>query len=218
MYKNILFDVDGTLTDPVLGITNSAMYALSKFGINVSDRTELYKFIGPPLKDSFKNFYGFSEEDSVLAVKYFREVYNVTGLFENEVYEGIPEALAKLKEAGCRLIVATCKPEPIAKSVLEHFGLDKYFEFLAGSTFDGKRIEKADVVAHALTSCGITTPEDIENTIMVGDRSHDILGAAANNLDTIAVLYGYGSMKEFQECDAAYIVSTPDGICNICLN
>ena len=146
MLKYIFFDLDGTLTDPGIGITNSVMYALNKFGIDVADRTSLYNFIGPPLLYSFQTFYGFSEADSAKAVQYYREYFRVTGLYENEVYAGIPELLTELKSRGYKLVLATSKPEEFAVEILKHFNLYDYFDFAAGATMDSTRSKKADVI------------------------------------------------------------------------
>lgn len=209
MYKYLLFDLDGTLTDPGLGITNSVMYALEKFDIKVEDRTTLYKFIGPPLRDSFETFYGFSGEKSELAVQYYREYYKEQGLYENEVYEGIVDLLMQLKEQGKSLIVATSKPENFAIEILQHFKLYDYFDFVAGATMDKTRNEKADIIKYAMESCNIS---EKSSSIMIGDREHDIIGANENELDSIGVLFGYGSLEELQRAGATYIAEKPMNI------
>lgn len=209
MYKHLLFDLDGTLTDPGLGITNSVMYALKKFDITVEDRTELYKFIGPPLRDSFETFYGFSSEKSELAVQYYREYFKKQGLYENEVYEGIPELLIQLKEQGKSLIVATSKPEAFAIEILKHFKLHDYFDFIAGATMDETRNKKADIIKYALESCNIS---EKSSAIMIGDREHDMIGAKENGLDSIGVLFGYGSLDELKKTGATYIAEKPQDI------
>lgn len=205
VFKYLLFDLDGTLTDPGLGITNSIMYALQKFGIKVEDRTSLYKFIGPPLRDSFEAFYGFSREDSELAVQYYRENYKEKGLYENEVYDGIEELLIQLKERDKSLLVATSKPEPFAIRILQHFNLYNYFDFVAGATMDEARNKKADVIQYAMESFNI----EKSSAIMIGDREHDIIGAKENNLDSIGVLYGYGSHDELKNAGAMFLVEKP---------
>lgn len=205
MYQYILFDLDGTLTDPGIGITNSVAYALEKYNITVEDRTELYKFIGPPLQDSFMEFYGFSEMESKKAVEYYREYFRDKGIFENEVYEGIPELLQTLKGAGKQVILATSKPEEFARQILEHFDLIQYFDFVAGATMDGSRSEKADIIQYALDKCMI---KDKSKVIMVGDRKHDIIGAAKNKLPAIGVLFGYGSEEELRNAGAKYLART----------
>lgn len=205
MYNTVLFDLDGTLTDPGLGITNSAAHALRYWGINVEDRASLYKFIGPPLQDSFQNFYGFSEEDSKLAIERFREYFREKGIFENEPYEGIELLLQTLKSNGKTIILATSKPEEFAKTILTHFHLDKYFDFVAGASMDETRCRKADVITYALESYGIT---DFSDAVMIGDREHDILGANQIGMDSIGVLYGYGSREELEHAGATYIAET----------
>lgn len=215
MYQYILFDLDGTLTDPGLGITNSVMYALNKFSIEVTDRTSLYKFIGPPLRDSFETFYGFSKEESELAVTYYREYFSVHGLYENEVYDGIEKLLMELKKSNKSLIVATSKPEEFAIKILKHFHLEQYFDFIAGATMDGSRDKKADVISYALNSCNIS---DFSSTIMIGDRKHDILGANQVGLDSIGVLFGYGNYEELNAAGATYIAENTSDILEFILN
>lgn len=214
MYQTVLFDLDGTLTDPGVGITNSVMYALKKYGIEVSDRTELYKFIGPPLQESFELFYEFPEEKAGEAVKYYREHYSKTGIFENKVYDGLEDTLKKLKNSGKNLVVATAKPELFANQILEHFHLAEYFSFVAGANMDGSRTRKDEVIAYALESCGIS---DYKQAVMVGDREHDVLGAARFGIDTIGVLYGYGSREELEQAGAVYLAERPEDICRFVL-
>ncbi len=208
-YDYILFDLDGTLTDPGVGLTKAVEYALSKFNIEVENLSDLYKFIGPPLWDSFQDFYGFSVEDSKKAVEYYREYYGVKGIYENEVYKGIEDLLKSLKNKGKTLIVATSKPEVYAKIVLEHFNLDKYFDFIAGSNFDGTRVKKDEVIQYAVDSCKIS---DLSKAIMIGDRMHDINGAKKVGLDSIGVLYGYGDRVELESAGAKYIAETVEDI------
>lgn len=201
--KNIfLFDLDGTLTDPGMGITNSVAYALAQYGIQVEDRTVLYPFIGPPLRESFMKFYGFSEEKAEEAVWKYREYFSDKGLFENEVYPGIKEMLGGLKNAGARLFVATSKPTGYSKQILDHFELSEYFEDIQGSTMDGSREKKADVIAYLLNVNHIQEKEEV---IMIGDRRQDTDGAKENGLDSCGVLYGYGSRDELEEAQADYI-------------
>ena len=209
MYKYILFDLDGTLTDPGIGITNSVMYALRKFGIEVEDRTSLYKFIGPPLLDSFQNYYGFTKEQSEEGIKYYREYFKPYGLYENEVYSGIEELLKSLKGIGKTIVVATSKPEEFAVEILKHFHLIEYFDFVGGASMDEKRVRKADVIAYALDKCSVV---DLQSVVMIGDREHDINGAKQIGIDSIGVLYGYGNYEELKQAGADYIVSTPEEI------
>ncbi len=209
MYKYILFDLDGTLTDPGLGITNSVMYALRKFGITENDRTKLYKFIGPPLKESFGTFYGFSPAQCELAVRYYREYFTDTGIFENAVYDGIPELLKTLKERGKTTVLATSKPEVFAVRILKHFGLYGHFDLVCGATMDDTRNQKGDIIKYALEQCGVISPSE---AVMVGDRKHDVIGAAENGLGAIGVLYGYGDEDELKKAGAAYIAAVPEDI------
>ena len=211
MYQYVLFDLDGTLTDPGLGITNSVMYALRKFGINVSDRSQLYPFIGPPLRDSFRVYYGFSDEQCERAVRYYREYFKKSGMFENEVYDGICELLTRLKVSGRTLVVATSKPEVFALEILRHFDLYKYFDFVAGATLNDVRNQKADIIKYALETLNIT---EKKSTIMIGDRKHDIIGAKETGLDSIGVLYGYGTYDELKNAGATYIANTTADIWN----
>ena len=209
MYSYVLFDLDGTLTDPGVGITNSVMYALSKYGITVNDRSELYPFIGPPLDESFMKYFGFKKEECTAVIEKYREYFKDTGIFENEVYDGVPEMLTELKKAGCTLILATSKPQTFAERILDHFGLREYFTFVAGATLDGSRIKKADVIAYALRELGI---RDISSCLMVGDREHDLVGAAANGMDAVGVLYGYGSREELEAVRRVFLAETPEDL------
>lgn len=199
MYGTILFDLDGTLTDPGVGITNSVAYALEKMNVPVPPRAELYKFIGPPLHDAFMRFFGFSSEEATRAIEYYREYYRDRGIFENHVYDGIPETLAALRAAGRTLIVATSKPEQFAVRILEHFELAEMFDHIVGATMDGARSKKADVIAEALLRCG---SPDVSDCVMVGDREHDVIGAATHGMSCIGVLFGYGSEDELRGAGA----------------
>lgn len=214
-YKTYLFDLDGTLTDSGEGIINAVKYSLKRSGDPVPPQTELLKFIGPPLWESFETVCGFSKQKAEQAVSLYREYYRETGLFENSVYSGVPQLLKDLRAAGKQLAVATSKPETFSVRILEHFGLAQYFDNITGSELDGTRVNKAEVIACALDRCSKSHPIDISRTVMIGDRKHDILGAKANGIDCIAVLYGYGSKQEFEEYNASYIVSTPADILNI---
>ena len=209
MFQNILFDLDGTLTDPGLGITNSVMHALRKHQIEVADRRELYAFIGPPLKDSFMKYYGFSEEDAVRAIDEYREYFRPRGIYENEVYPGVPELLQTLKENGRRLILATSKPDEFSIEIMKHFGLYEYFDFFSCATMNEKKVTKPEIIQYALDELKIT---DLDSCVMIGDREHDILGAKAAGIRSIGVLYGYGSREELEQAGATYISETVRGI------
>ncbi len=211
-YDVILFDLDGTLTDSSPGIMNSIVYALKKYNISVENTDDLRKFLGPPLHESFRDFYGFDDEKSMEAVGFYREYFSTKGLLENEVYSGIREMLEDLKENGKRLILATSKPQPFTDRIMEHFDLAKYFEFIAGSNMDGTRSKKAEVIAYALESCGIMGKS---NVVMVGDREHDIIGAKTVGIDSIGVEYGYGDYDELSDAGATYIVKTVEGLKDI---
>ena len=208
-YKHYLFDLDGTLTDSGIGITNSVMYALEKFGIHVSDRKELYPFIGPPLTDSFKKYYGFSEKDALQAVEYYREYFRAGGIFENAVYEGIPEMLRALKNGNATVALATSKPYEFTVQILDHFDLHQYFDHVGAATMDGRISSKADVIRHLLDNLGVI---DKSSVLMIGDRDQDVEGAKANDLHCAGVLWGYGSNDELMNAGADYIVSVPSDI------
>ena len=209
MYHTILFDLDGTLTDSGPGITNSVAYALKKWNIEEKEINVLRKFVGPPLDASFAKYYGFSKEKCVQAIQYYREYYLTKGIYENQVYDGMEELLKWLRDTGRRAIVATSKPEPSAIHVLEYFHIDSYFDIIAGATMDGSRVEKSDVIRYALDRAGI---RDLSGVVMVGDRENDIQGAKANGLDSIGVLYGYGSREELEEAGAMQIAETVEDL------
>ncbi len=208
MSKYILFDLDGTLTDPFDGITNSVIYALKKFGIEESDRDKLKSFIGPPLYKSFMEEYGFCRDDGFKAVNYYREYYSERGIFENVLYSGIEETLSNLSSEGKSLFVATSKPTVFAQKILRHFDIAKYFTLVAGATLDSTLVEKADIINYALEK----SKADRAECVMVGDRMHDIYGAKANAIKSVGVLYGYGSFKELTGAGADAIAETPDKI------
>ena len=211
-YQYCLFDLDGTLTDPGIGITNSVMYALKKYNIHVADRSELYSFIGPPLQDSFRKKYGFSEEQANQATEYYREYFRAGGIFENVVYDGIPELLKALKEEKVSIALATSKPHEFAIRILQHFDLYQYFDYFGAATMDGSIRRKTDVIAHLLNQFG-----DIDKSavLMVGDRDQDITGARANGLCSAGALWGYGSFDELQNAGADYLISKPSELCEL---
>ena len=208
-YDIILFDLDGTLTDPGIGITNAVIYALKQYDIQVENREELYRFIGPPLLESFQSFFGFTEEDAEQAVIYYRDYYREKGIFENYVYQGMDRLLGRLRRAGKALLVATSKPEEFALQILENFKLAEYFTVIAGASMDGSRIRKADVIDYALKQYGM---DEREQVLMVGDRKHDILGAKEIGIASAGVLYGYGSREELEAAGADYIVLCVDNL------
>lgn len=203
MKKSVFFDLDGTLTDPGEGITNSAAYAVRRFGGDVATREELYSFIGPPLDRSFMDFCGFDHEKAMLAVKYYRDYYAEHGIFENTLFDGVAEMLNTLKKSGKTVVLATSKPEHYARLILEHYDIAKYFDFICGGSMDEKRNKKDEIIAYALDVSGIA-PED---AVMVGDRYFDIDGAKANGLMSVGVLFGYGDRAELEGAGADMIAA-----------
>ncbi len=212
MYNYALFDLDGTLTDPSLGITNSIMHALAKMGRTIPPREELYCFIGPPLVPAFQEFTGMTPEEAEQAVVFYREYFSVDGLFENTPYDGIEAVLAKLRKRGVTLAVATSKPEKFAVRIIEHFGLAPYFTVVCGATMDSSRSKKGDVIAYTLGQLGIT---DKSSVLMIGDRHHDIEGAKENGLASAGVLWGFGDEAELKNAGADAIAHSMDELVKI---
>lgn len=203
-YKNILFDLDGTLTDPAKGITNSVAYALRHYGIEAADRSALCAFIGPPLAYSFNKYYGFDQKQCLEAIEIYREYFSVKGKFENSVYDGIIPMLQALRNRGFRLFIATSKPQKFALEIAEHFGFEKYFEAIRGIPMNGENMTKGQVINGVLQEFSL----DAAKTLMVGDRSYDVIGAKENGLDCAGVLYGYGSKSELKDSGADYIIES----------
>ena len=258
MEKDILlFDLDGTLTDPMVGITKSVQYALRHYGIIEEDLTRLIPFIGPPLRDSFQKYYGFSKEQAGEGVLVYREYFSEKGIFENKEIPGIREMLEVLSAQGKKLYVATSKPEVYARKILEHFSLDHFFNFIGGADFEETRVNKAAVIRYVLEEAGVggagkkTTDvieraegakrteetEGTDNTertdkaertdnaertepgkkriVMIGDREHDIIGAKENGIQSVGVLFGYGSRRELKEAGADRIAETVKDLTDI---
>ena len=206
MYDTILFDLDGTLTDSGLGITKAVQYALGQMGYEVPPRESLFTFVGPPLHKSFQKYCSIDEAGAVEAVRQFRVYYNeMGGILENEVYAGIPEMLDALKKAGKRLVIATSKPQAPAELVMRHFGLDVFVPEIVGGA-DDTRNTKGKVIAWALQELGI----DPKTAIMVGDREHDVQGAAENGIPTIGITWGYGDRAELENAGAKAVFDTPE--------
>lgn len=203
-YENILFDLDGTLTDPKIGITKSVNYALKKFSIIVDDLDTLKKFIGPPLGKSFELFYEMDKQKSEIAISYYREYFSEKGIFENIIYPGISEILQKLQKRKMTIIIATSKPVIFAKRITEHFNITQYFNHIEGSELDGRLSDKSELIKHIITKYKL----NINKTLMIGDREHDIIGANNNQIDSIGVGYGYGSKEELYTAGAKYYVET----------
>lgn len=206
MKNYLLFDLDGTLTDPKVGICTCVQYALASFGIEEPDIDRLTPFIGPPLKDSFMEFYSMDEGQAESAVAKYRERFQDTGLFENELYDGIPKMLEALNSKGMYLAVASSKPTVFVERILEHFQIKKYFKVIVGSELDGTRVNKDEVVAEALRQLFGDNPVEKEKVYMIGDRRFDVEGARAAGVESVGVAYGYGDMEELREAKADYIV------------
>ncbi|WP_077533617.1 HAD-IA family hydrolase [Massiliimalia massiliensis] len=204
-YRTLLFDLDGTLTDSFEGITKSVQYALSHFGIEVDDLTELKCFIGPSLYDSFTEFYHMDHETALLAVEKYRERFRETGIYENKLYDGAAEMLESLHRAGFTICTASAKPEVFVRRVLDYFKLTPYFDFIAGSLFDGTRKEKIDVIRYVLEQQQIT---DLSSTLMIGDRKHDAEGAQLAGLPFCGVLYGFGGEEELAAYPHVYLAES----------
>ncbi|MDR0839328.1 MAG: HAD family hydrolase [Oscillospiraceae bacterium] len=199
--SHLLFDLDGTISDPAAGITKSFAYALGAFGIHVADLSELRRVIGPPLRDSFRNLYGFDDEATEIAVAKYREYFAETGIFENDLYEGVEPLLRDLRDAGKTLIIATSKPTIYTSRILEHFAIAEFFTFVSGAELDGRRSVKSEIIRYALENVAGATAE---NSVMIGDRRHDIDGARAVGMASVGVLYGYGDERELRDAGAAY--------------
>lgn len=210
--RAVLFDLDGTVTDPGIGITNSVMYALRKFGIEPPDRKKLYCFIGPPLRESFSKYFGLSASDAEKAVAYYREYYRPKGIFECTLYDGIEDTFKALCGAGYKLALATAKPEVFAKQIAAHFGFDVYLSAVSGASLDASREDKAVIIARALDMLGVFPSR---GSYMVGDRAYDIEGGAKNGLFTIGALYGYVTEEELSSAHAT--AKTPYDIAKIIL-
>lgn len=202
----ILYDLDGTLTDSARGIVNSFKYCLGELGIEGWDDKALLKFVGPPLRESFGVYLGMDESEIDNAIKIYRTYYADKGIFENSVYDGVPEALEKLRKAGYVQAVATSKPEVYAKKILEKFGLSEYFSDICGIPLGGESMTKAQVIAQSMERLGVTNKSTV---VMVGDRDYDIKGAHLNGIPCIGVTYGYGSRAELESAGVEEIVESP---------
>ena len=202
----VLFDLDGTLTDPKMGITKCVQYSLQSFGVDEPDLDKLEPFIGPPLKNSFMERYGFDEEKAQKAVEKYRERFNDVGIYENEIYRGVPEMLKRLKLRGIHLGVASSKPTVYVERILEYFHIREYFEVVVGSELDGTRTDKAEVVQEALRRFFPSGRMQKHKVFMVGDRSFDVVGARNAGVEGVGVSYGYGSMEELMGARADYVV------------
>lgn len=202
-YKVVLFDLDGTLSDPKIGITKSVQHALQKAGVMVNDLDELEPFIGPPLQVSFQEIYGFNDTQITQAIRDYRERFTERGMFENKLYEDIPALLAHLKQQGYILTIATSKPTVFAEQIIKYFQLESYFDLVVGSHLDGSRSAKGEIIAVVLQQLDSYPKEQF---IMIGDRKYDLIGARENQIDAIGVTYGFGSLEELKNEEPIYIV------------
>lgn len=216
-YHTIAFDLDGTLTDPKRGLTSAFAYALRKHSIDFGSVDSLTKFIGPPLRDSFKAEYNLSDEDADSALFLFREYFGVYGWWDNELYAGVHELLSALRSAGKKIVLATSKPEVYSSKILKLFGISEYFDFSEGASFDSSRERKCDVLDYALAAVGVVTAAEKQGAILVGDTKYDIEGARICGIDSIGVLYGYGTENDLVCEGATYLAEDVEAIKKILL-
>lgn len=214
-YQTIIFDLDGTLTDSQTGIINSLTYAFKQMGLPLPAQSQLKKFIGPPLSQSFQDFCGLNDIETQKTISYYRQYFADKGWKENQLLPGARELLAKLKQAGKILLVASSKPEVFVKQILDHFEIDSYFTVIAGASLDDSRSQKSAVIAHALKTAKI---EELKGCVMVGDRKHDVEGAKVQGLPTIGLLLGFGSRQELEESGAIAIAENFQDLEEILLN
>ncbi|WP_019768687.1 HAD family hydrolase [Streptococcus sobrinus] len=214
-YQTIIFDLDGTLTDSQTGIINSLTYAFKQMGLPLPAQSQLKKFIGPPLSQSFQDFCGLNDIETQKTISYYRQYFADKGWKENQLLPGARELLAKLKQAGKTLLVASSKPEVFVKQILDHFEIDSYFTVIAGASLDDSRSQKSAVIAHALKTAKI---EELKGCVMVGDRKHDVEGAKVQGLPTIGLLLGFGSRQELEESGAIAIAENFQDLEEILLN
>lgn len=214
-FHTLLFDLDGTVTDSGPGIMNSVRYALEKAGMQSPEEKELPAFIGPPLHEQFQSFCGITAEQAREMVSLYREYYTEKGIFENRVYDGVIPMLHELKEKGCRILLATSKPEKFARIIADHFGFARYFDFIGGANLDGSRTDKLEVIEYVLAECGVEERSDV---LMVGDRRYDIEGARSAGVHSMGVLYGYGSREEIESAEPDFIAEIPNEISRIVLD
>ena len=213
-YDLLLFDLDGTLVDTAEGILKSVIHTLNAYGIAVEDTNTLLRFIGPPIPYSFRTFYGFSEEEAQRAVAIYRQRYSAKGQFECHVFPGVPEMLAKLRERGHRLCVATSKPEPYARAMLDRLGIAELFDEIVGSDFAEKLKTKSDVIEEVFRRTGVT---DRSGVLMIGDRKYDILGAKESGIDCLGVYMGYAEPGELENAGPTYLARGVEGMENFLL-
>ncbi len=199
-YKSLLFDLDGTITDSSEGIINSIIYALEKMDVTITDKEILKKFVGPPLMDSYKKYFAFTQKEAELGLKLFREYFSEKGIFENRLFEGMEQLLHALYKNGYELVLATSKPDVYAKQILEYFDIKKYFSCISACPMDEANTTKLDVIKSALEMTSVKNKEEI---LMIGDTSFDIIGAKICGIDSIGVLYGTDTAEELK--NATYL-------------
>ncbi len=213
----ILLDLDGTVSDPMVGICTSVQYGLRKMGIEVPDIRVLTPFIGPPLRDSFRNYYNIAEEDMEKVVAFYRERFSTVGLFENDLYPGMADMLGALQASGKHLALASSKPRVFVRKILDHFNISQYFEVIMGSELDGTRENKIEIIEECLRLFSADGPVAKENCVMVGDRKYDIEAAVKVGIPSIGVTYGYGSREELKTAGADVIVESVEELKEILL-
>lgn len=211
MYQYIFFDLDGTLTDPREGITKSVQYALARMGIDEPDLKKLEPFIGPPLIDSFQEYYGFTPEQAKMGVSYYREYFKPTGLYLNELFEGVPKMLQSMKESGKIAAIASSKPEPFVRQILEHFQILSYFDYVCGSTLDETRTRKEEVIEELLRRMQLSESEK-KKILMVGDRKHDVEGAGYFGIPCLGVRMGFAAEGELEAAGAIAVVDSMEEV------
>lgn len=216
-YKYLLFDLDGTLTEPKEGITRCVQYALASMGIDEPDREKLVPFIGPPLKEMFMTSYQMDEDTAAKAVEKYRERFREKGIFENGIYPGIPEALERLKKAGKVMAVASSKPQPFVERILKHYHLDRFFSVVVGSELDGSRSDKQEVIQEVFRRFGLSD-EEKKQVLMIGDRKYDVEGAKKMGVDCLGVTFGYAADGELEEAGADYIVDSAGQMASLILS
>ena len=214
-YNILLFDLDGTLSDPKEGITKSVQYALQKLNVYEPDLDKLECFIGPPLQISFSEYYGFHEEKTQTAINLYRERFKEKGMFENVLYPNIPSLLNSLKEQGYTLVLATSKPTIFAEEILKYFEIHHYFDCIVGSNLDGTRSSKTEIIQYILNTY---KGHDSSEFIMIGDRKHDIIGANNSGIDSVGVIYGYGSLEEVKSSKPTYIADSVEQLREIIIS
>lgn len=212
MYKIILFDLDGTLTESKEGIINSILFSLQKSGMVENDQERLQSLIGPPLLDTFINTYGFSRAKAEIAVQYYRENFSVKGIYENKLYPGIYQLLGDLKSAGKINVLATSKPLIYATEILRYFGISGFFNYITGSELNGNHTDKKEIIKEVMLHYSEYYPDEF---IMIGDRKFDIEGAKDNGIASVGVLYGYGTREELEKAHPDYLINYPKDLKNI---